>query len=138
MWNNYIPLCSARKQCEEAVRLAREKQNEHRSPIKFMTSAEAIRVSDSESSSDENDRKRPRHAEKSDTDDDMNSGSDGDNVDSDGDMEDDDGTDANDELIIPVGKKQGGSILFRNMRTRSTCNILRSAIARFNKQTTLH
>ncbi|CAM8953336.1 unnamed protein product [Rhodiola kirilowii] len=36
-----------------SVRLIHAKRNEERIPIKFMTSAEAIRVSDSETSSDE-------------------------------------------------------------------------------------
>ncbi|KAL9689954.1 hypothetical protein QQ045_010347 [Rhodiola kirilowii] len=93
-----------------------------------MRSAEAIRVSDRESSLDENVRKRARHAYNSDTDDDLDSGSDEENVDV------DEETYANDELVFPVGKKKGGSILFRNMRTRSTCNILRSAIAQLTKE----
>ncbi|CAM8940066.1 unnamed protein product [Rhodiola kirilowii] len=82
------------------MRLVHAKQNEQRSPIKFMTSAEAIRVSDSESSSNENVRKRARHACDSDTDDDLDSESNEENVDV------DDETDANDELVFPVEKKK--------------------------------
>ncbi|CAM8974007.1 unnamed protein product [Rhodiola kirilowii] len=111
-----------------SMRLVHAKQNEQRSPIKFMTSAEVIRVSDSESSSNENVRKRARHACDSDTDDDLDSESDEENVDV------DDETNANDELVFPVGKKKGGSILFRNIRTGSACNILRSAIAQLTTE----
>ncbi|KAL9665129.1 hypothetical protein QQ045_020540 [Rhodiola kirilowii] len=117
-----------------SMRIVHAKQNEQKSPIQFLTSAEAVTVSDSDSSSDENVRKRARHADNSDTEDDLNSGSDEEKVDVDEDMEDGEEMEEMDELVCPVGKKKGGSILFKNMRTRSTCNILRSAIADLTTQ----
>ncbi|KAL9667268.1 hypothetical protein QQ045_001619 [Rhodiola kirilowii] len=85
--------------------LVHAEQNEQRSPIKFMTSAEALIVSDSESSLDENVRKRARYEDNSGTDDGMDSLSDEENVDADEDMEDDVETNANDELVFPVALK---------------------------------
>ncbi|CAM8979623.1 unnamed protein product [Rhodiola kirilowii] len=79
-----------------SIRLINAKRNEERSPIKFMTSAEAITVSDSETSSDEHVRKKARHVD-SDREDEVESGSDNEDIEDDEEMEDEEDIEVDDE-----------------------------------------